>query len=306
MRVRSIAIGLMTLAASSAVAHDSPGDVIHALSHRITLEGPTARLLAARAFEYQSLGQWDAAITDFNGALTLQPRFGAAVQGLAVVQLRAGDLRAAESAARRAIALYEDSVRRAPGEALLAEVLVAQSRWPEALEAWRGALKSPNPEVDWYLGEAECLGRLKRFAEQTDSLSAARLRNPSVVLHRAWIRALVDSGQFDSALREIEAGLAETRWQSSWLLLRARVHGGKGDIAHQHEDALGALAELQARLNPDRPDQWLLAECGIALALAGQPEAALKYEKQARDLGAPSADLLEISAILAGVPVTAP
>jgi len=33
------------LFAAGAVAHDSPGDVIHALTHRMELEGTTARLL---------------------------------------------------------------------------------------------------------------------------------------------------------------------------------------------------------------------------------------------------------------------
>ena len=37
----------MALASWPVAAHDSPGDVIHALSHRMELEGPTARLLAA-------------------------------------------------------------------------------------------------------------------------------------------------------------------------------------------------------------------------------------------------------------------
>lgn len=270
------------------------------------LEGPTARLLAARGYEYQALAQWEEAIADFNGALALQPRFGAALQGLAAAALRAGDWDAAESAARRAIDLYDDPARRAPGEALLAGVLAAQSRWPEALDAWRRALKSPNPEVDWYLGESECLGQQKRFAEQAESLAAARARNPSVVLHRAWVRALVDADQLDAAMSEIEAGLVNTRWQSTWLLLRARVYEKRGNATLQHEDAMNALAELQGRINPERPDRWLLTECGIALALAGRESAAREYEKQARELGVPSADLLEIEAILAAGSFTAP
>jgi len=270
------------------------------------LEGPTARLLAARGYEYQALAQWEDAIADFSDALALQPRFGAALQGLATASLRAGDWDAAESAARRAVDLYDDPARRAPGEALLAGVLAAQFRWSEALEAWRRALKSPNPEVDWYLGEAECLGQLKRFPEQVESLAAARGRNPSVVLHRAWVRALVDADQLDVAMSEIETGLAKSRWQSTWLLLRARVHEKRGNTARQHEDSINALAELRGRINPDRPDNWLLAECGAALALAGQTDAAREYEKQARELGIPSADLREIDAILAAATVTAP
>lgn len=297
---------LCALAVTPAPAHDSPGDVIHAVSHRIEQEGPTARLLAARAFEYQSLGQWNAAIIDFDGALALQPRFSAALQGLAEAHLRLGHWTDAESAAQRAIALYDDDGRRAPGQALLAQVLEAQTKWPEALDAWREALKAPYPEVDWFLGESRCLGKLGRYDDQASALALARSRNPSVVLHRAWVRAMVDGGQLDAARAEIETGLEKARWQSSWLLLRARVHARQGDTAHQYEDALAALAELQGRINPERPDTWLVTECAIALALAGEETKAREYETQARTLGASGADLLEIDQLLGTGTATQP
>jgi tetratricopeptide (TPR) repeat protein len=296
----------MVLTVAPAPAHDSPGDVIHALSHRMEVEGPTARMLAARAFEYQSLGQWDAAITDFDGALALQPRFSAALQGLAGAHLHLGNWEKAESTARSAMALYDDDGRRAPGAALLAQVLEAQTKWPEALKAWREALKAPYPEVDWFLGESRCLGQLGRYDDQADALALARTRNPSVVLHRAWVRALVDGGQLDAARAEIEAGLEKARWQSSWLLLRARVHAKTGNTGLQHEDALTALAELQGRINPERPDTWLVTECAIALALAGEEARAREYEKQARALGVPGADLLEIDQLLGTGTATPP
>lgn len=262
------------------------------------LEGATARLLAARAFEYQSLGQWEAAIDDFNEALKLEPRFGAALHGLAAAELKQRDWISAEAAAARAIALYEDDARRAPGEALLAQVFSAQSRWAEAEAAWSRALKSSTPEVDWFLGQAICLGQLKRFDDQVDALARATSRNPSGVLHRAWIRALVDAGQLDTAMAEIEKGLGDARWQSTWLLLRARAYAAQGNWERQYADAALALAELRSRINPDRPEPWLVAECGIAQALSNDAEGARAYEKQARELGVPSADLLEISQIL--------
>jgi tetratricopeptide (TPR) repeat protein len=297
---------LLVLCAGPVAAHDSPGDVIHALSHRIEIEGPTARLLAARAVEYQSLGDWSAAIEDFDRAVALQPRFGAALQGLAAAHLHQQDWAAAEAAARGAIDLYTEPGQRAPGEALLAQTLAAQSRWEEALTAWRGALQSPSPEVDWFLGEATCLGRLGRFSDQVLALAAAKSRNPSVVLHRAWVRALVDGGQLDAAETEIEKGLGQARWQSTWLLLRARVHGRRGDLARQQADAALALAELESRMNPERPDAWLTTECGLALALSGDVEGARICEKQARDLGVPGADLLEIHQLLGVTTPTSP
>ena len=65
---------------------------------------------------------------------------GADLQGLlAHARAQSPELRAmqaeAEAAAQRAIALYDDDGRRAPGQALLAQVLEAQTKWPEALDA---------------------------------------------------------------------------------------------------------------------------------------------------------------------------
>lgn len=307
-RIRQLgrALGAAALMASPpALAHESPGDVIHALNHRMAQEGPTARLLHARAWEYQALGQWEAAAEDFEAALALQPRFVDAARGLAAAHLEQGDGVAAEAAARLAIRLLPDPANRAPAEALLARALAAQTRWPEAAEAWHRALAAPNPEVDWFLGEAASLGAQGLHEARVRALDAARKRNPSVVLHRAWVRALVDAGDLETASIEIERGLAAARWQSAWLLLRARVHGRRGDIARQQADAARALEELGARIHPDRPDGWLVAEYGIGLALQGDADGARACEKQARDLGVPVADLREIDQLLEAAP-TAP
>lgn len=286
------------IAAPPALAHESPGDVIHALSHRMEQEGPTARLLHARAWEYQALGQWEAAIADFEAALALQPRFVDAARGLAAAELERGDGVAAEAAARRAIRLQPNPAERAPAEALLARALAAQTRWPEATAAWGRALASAHPEVDWFLGESAALAAQGLHEARVRALDAARKRNPSVVLHRAWVRALVDGGDLETAANEIERGLGAARWRSTWLLLRARVHARRGDTAHQHADAARALEELGARIHPERPDGWLVAEYGIGLALQGDAHGARACEKQARELGVPVADLREIGQLL--------
>lgn len=309
MHVRGLLIATGALAATlSAVAHDSPGDVIHALTHRIDTAGPTARLLAARAFEYEYLGQWEAAAADFEAALALQPAYGAAWTGLAQVRLRQGRLDGARAAARQGLELEEDPAKKAPFQAILAEVCSARKDWQPALEAWREALKSPRPEVDWFLGEADCLARLDRYPERAAALAAAAARNPSVVLYRTWVRALVEAGALDEASREIERGLENAHWKSTWLLLRARVHAQRREGAEQEADAAAALEEIRSRWNRDHPDQdpYLIADASLAFALLGEHAEAREFLERARTEGVPDAHLLEIQKLIAPPDATKP
>ncbi|HEY5551139.1 MAG TPA: tetratricopeptide repeat protein [Opitutaceae bacterium] len=293
---------MLLATALPAVAHDSPEHVIHDLSHRIEADGATARLLTARAFEHQAMRNWSAAIADFNAALELQPNHGPAILGCAQTLIHQGALTEAAAVARRGLALNGDAARQAPYHALLAGISARRHEWPEALEAWREALKSPHPEVDWFLGEAECLARLSRFTEQSDALAQAMTRNPSVVLRRTWIRALVDAGELDAASHEIERSSAEARWKSAWLLLSARVCALREDYAGQHAASSAALTEIRSRLNPERPDPQLILESALALAFLGRQEEALASMKQARELGVPEASFRAPELVAIGPP----
>ena len=139
---------------------------------------------------------------------------------------------------------------------------------------------------------AESLARMGRFAEQVDALADAILRNPSVVLQHAWIRALVDAGELDRASNEIETALDRSRWKSTWLLLRARVNGHRNNRAEKLSDAAAALTEIRSRFNPERPTPHLIAEMGNALALLGQNDEARACFDRARELGFPEALLV--------------
>jgi len=291
MAKRRMFIGAITLLTLwlRAVAHDSPSHVIHSLTHRMETEGASARLLTARAYEHRSLGDLNAAIVDFTEALKLKPHYSAALLGNAETLLSEGRWSEAEAVARQGVDTHSDVARQAPYQALLGKIHAGQHRWPEAREAWHAALRSPTPEVDWFLGEAESAGRLSGPAAQVRALAEAVKRNPSIVLRRAWIRALIDAGELEPASREIENSLTETRWRSTWLLMRARIHEQRGELAKQRADATEALTEIRSRMNPDRPDPYLVAEAGNALALLGEQDEARAYLQQARGLGVPEA-----------------
>ncbi|MDA0346652.1 MAG: tetratricopeptide repeat protein [Verrucomicrobia bacterium] len=262
---KGLFVFMMIVSRSS--GHDSPGHVIESLNNRMVEQGATAGLLIDRAFENQSLGNWDAVVEDCLAALEIEPDSRLAIIACTEALLQLDRLDEAESMTRYGIALDGHAQEKTPVYALLARILTRQDHHFEALEAWRAALRSPQPEIDWFLGEAESLGHLLRYKEQVDALSKARERNPSIVLHRAWIRALIDAGDFETALQEIEKGIANTRWKSSWLLLRARIHEQQKRHAEEADDARVALVEIQSRLNTDFPDPYLVKEVDRALAI---------------------------------------
>ena len=278
--------------------HQSPVHVVEDLSENLATQGSSAKLLTARGYEYQSLGNWSAAVADFNAALELDSHARSAIAGCAEASLNLGDFGEAEKMCRRGLALVVEPAEQAPYYALLARIMTRESRWLDALDAWQMALLSPQSEVDWFLGESEALARLGRLKERVKALSQAIERNPSIVLRRAWIRALVDAGEFDVASREIERGISQSRWQSFWLLLRAQVHGQNQNHDEQRVDAATAFAEIKSRLSPEYPDPYLLVEAAKALAYLGDQGEALAYLEKARSHGVSEKELSLVAQLM--------
>lgn len=268
---RFLSVLLWSLLAGSqgARGHDSPSHRIEALTLRMEVEGPRADSLTDRGFEYNALGDWSSAVADFEAALKLSPHSWAALSGCAEACLQLGRWEQMSSLAREGISRRGSPAMQAPFYALLAQSLMKQQKWEQALEAWNGALKSPNPEIDWYLGLSVTLDHLKEYGLQVKALAEARKRNPSVVLYRTWLLALVNAGQFELALTEVNRELEDARWKSSWFLLRARIYQGLKNKDAQVHDAKAALEEILLRLNPQRPDPQLVMERNQALTLLG-------------------------------------
>ena len=289
-----IAASTVFLFVFPARGHRSPNQVAEALSERIEADGASVRLLTNRAYEHQSLGNWPAAVADFRAAIELEPRSRFSILGCAEALLHTDDWPQADAMAQRGLALDENAASLAPFHALRARVFYRQHRWLDALEAWRGALRSPHPEIDWFLGEAECLARLARHPERVEAIAQAMTRNPSIVLRRAWIRALVDAGEFEVAFREIDRGMSKARWKSSWLLLRARIHGENQRVAEQKVDAMAAWLELRNRVRSALSDPYLVKDAAWALGYLGECDQALAHVEKARLLGVPEMELLPI------------
>jgi tetratricopeptide (TPR) repeat protein len=182
---------------------------------------------------------------------------------------------------------------------LRAEIRGRGGEVEKALEDCEWALRhSPNIELEWYLTRGELQSRLGRFREAARGLSEGWARTGSAVLEVEYIEALIDGGQFGQALEKIEPLLAEARWRSSWLIRRARVELGQGQIAAAQGDLLAAVQEITARLQGAQLESGLLADRALAYALLGDVGLARQDYIRAKKMGADAATLLRLESLL--------
>lgn len=259
-----------TLASSPAQAHHSPSEVIVALSEKIDAGNQTASLFTRRGDEYRALNESEFAIADYRSALELAENYLPALYGLAHTYLKQQCYGDVALVARQGIAAAANPDEAGSFHAVLARIYEKQEQWQQAAQQWQHSLASSRPQVDWFLGEARALEKLARNEEAKTSLATAMTRNPSTVLHRAWLGALILCGDTDEAAVYIEAGLARARWKSSWLLLRARLRLAQEQPVAARQDAAAAIHEIDARLNPESPNPFLAADRAAALTIMSQ------------------------------------
>jgi len=261
---------LITLVVSpQACAHHSPSEVVEALTERIEASKPTAMLLVRRGDEYRAIAEPQLAVDDYQAALKLKPSSMPALHGLAHASFNQQHFDKAIKASQQGIAAAKNIDATGPFHAILARIYEQQEKWEQALTEWKHAIAVSQPDINWFLGEARLLSKLNRHHDAYLSLEAALERNPSVVLRRAWIKSLIDSGQANQASQHIEAGLARARWKSSWLLLRARLELSQNQPEAAKRDAELTLKEIEKRWNPAAANPFLTASRDQALAILG-------------------------------------
>ena len=268
-------------------AHDSPEHVVEILTARMEVVGERPDLLWRRATEHRALRDLPAAGRDLKRALKLNPRFLPALTDLSRVQLAQGHRRRALWTLDRAFAFVRDEPGRSPLRMLRAEIFVEAGDFEKALvECDRALRHAEGTPLDWYLTRSQIQCRLGRFNEAVTGLQAGFELTGSAVLEVECIDAMIDAGRFGEALQQIEPILADSRWQASWLVRRARVRLGTGDISTAHADLLAAIRELNQRLNSPFPDPGLLTDRGLASALLGDIAPARRDLGEAKRLGA--------------------
>jgi len=295
-----ILLGAVWLAGWPVGAHDSPEHVIEGLTARIEAEPRRADLFWRRAVEHRVLGQLSAASRDLRQALRLQQDYLPALTELSRVQLAQGHRREALAVVNRALSLVPDEAGRAPLRMVRAEVRGQAGDWQGALADCNAALTNATgvAELDWYLTRSQFQCRLGQFAAAAAGLQEGFERTGSAVLEVESIDALIDGGFFAEAAGKIEPLLEECRWQANWLIRRARVRLGQGEVCAGQTDLLAAIQELNSRLSGAHPDAGLLANRGLAYALLGDAGPARRDLDAARKLGADDESLRRLTLAL--------
>lgn len=284
----------------SLIAHDSPEHVVEILTARMETVGERADLLWRRAVEYRALRNHHAAAKDLKRAIRLRRDYLPAYLDLSRVQMNLGQRRRALWTIRRALRLPQSEAGRAPLRMVKAEVLAESGKPAEALnECDRALAVVAQGELDWYLTRSQLQCRLGRFDEAVGGLRRGFELTGSAVLEVECLDAMIDAGQFTEALQKVEEGLNESRFQSSWLLRRARIRLGQGSIAGGHQDLADAIVEMNRRLHPKHPESGLLSERGFAYALLGDVELARRDLLAAQQAGADAGMLRRLEVALA-------
>ncbi|HXG49746.1 MAG TPA: hypothetical protein VNO52_19165, partial [Methylomirabilota bacterium] len=206
-----------------APAHDSPEALVNRYSALMAAHGVTPLLLAKRAEEYAVLGELDKAAADWEQLLQLQPRSLNALTELSKVRLESGRLTEAMSSVNQALALPAHPEEQAPLYLIRAHIHRARGDLTNALADCERFFVHPVPDVDAFILRSQLQLRLQQWEAALVGLREGWERTGSAVLETHWIEALVDAGRPAEALAQIERRLPETRWQSSWLLRRARA-----------------------------------------------------------------------------------
>jgi tetratricopeptide (TPR) repeat protein len=185
-----------------------------------------------------------------------------------------------------------------------AEILRPRGEHEKALEDVNEAIKEYPGTVEWYLLRSQIQARLKLKSDRVKGLEAGITETGSGLLETEWIDALIDDGQHARAMEMIESELKASRWKSSGLIRRAKVHLTSENPAKGKADLQAAVDELGKRINTASPDPLLLADRRLARELLGNRDEARKDYEAARNKGVTDEWLRERLAALTRKPAT--
>lgn len=276
---------LCALCVIPSFAHDGPEHDIEELTERISKEGASADLLLQRAVEYQVIKNIPAAIKDLEHAEQLEPGVPAILRELGRAYFAVGKTNEALNTVTRGLGTDATGADRAALLMVRSDILRPRKEFEKALEDADAAVKEYPNNVDWYLERSQLQALLKRTKERVAGLEQGIKETGSGLLQIEWIDALLDDGQHAKALEKIEAELASSRIQSSWLIRRAKVRLATKQTDAAKTDLEAALKELNSRMSGSAPDPSLLADRGLAQELLGDHDAAHKDYTRAKDRG---------------------
>lgn len=141
-------------------------DAIDAYNQSLKLNALNAKGFTYRGVALQHLGESDAAMRDFDQALSIDPNVSAAWQGKAATYIETGEYRLAIKAADRAIELSHSADDKVENAYLLRGFALNRlEKFDEALSAFDKAIEIDSKRLDLWQNKAYTLTKLGRFVE---------------------------------------------------------------------------------------------------------------------------------------------
>ena len=272
MRTVSIAIlSLSLVGITTSWVHKDIHEVIATLTAEIA-KAPTADLYYRRATEHRAHQDTEKALADLRQALELAPENTTYLTALIQLhQYKATALPHIE----KYLSIANTPAQKYEATFLLAEHQHYQKQNREALKHTE-LLQQKHPEHSTALDilHADILKALDRPSDAANILKQSWQRTHSIVIFNQWVDTALTAGQTTEVLPHIEHELENSRLRSSWLIRRARARLILDQKSQAESDLQEALAEINKRLNPNRPDLTLIADRGLIHALLGNQEAA--------------------------------
>lgn len=286
-----------------AAPHDGPAKRIVALTKRMATVGRTAELLYQRSLCHLEMRSRRMALLDLDDAITLQPHHRSALLERVRVLAALGQSQRALAAAEQAGAHLKSGAMAAKLSFIEAMILTRLGRHGDALRRTRATGTATQDDIATALLRSTLQARLGLHAERerelrlrVERMRAARCVLPAV--ENEWIDALIATGNLDRAHTIVAQRLRESRFQSRWLLRRARIHRSSGAQKRAQADALAALRELTQRIRPRNPDLLLVADRAEALWLLGRMAEAKQDRALLRRRAFPELLLLKLGTAL--------
>jgi tetratricopeptide (TPR) repeat protein len=141
-------------------------DAVDAYNRSLQLNARNAKGFTYRGVALQHLGNYDAAMRDFEQALSISPNESAAWQGKAANYIETGEYHLAVKAADRAVELSQDPADKIENAYLLRGFALNRlEKYEEALPAFDKAIEIDSKRLDLWQNKAYTLTKLGRFVE---------------------------------------------------------------------------------------------------------------------------------------------
>jgi predicted Zn-dependent protease len=259
MTRRAVMVLLVVALAAPLSAHEGMHEQIAQVTAEIVRRPHDAALFLKRAELYRLHGDWQEASRDYDRARRIDPALTAVDLGAGLLLLDRGRPAAALEPLHRYVKARDEDSR---GHIALARALRSTGKPSEAAGEYAAALASiPRPEPELVLDHAHALVAAKRAGEALESLDTMQARlGPLVTLQLAAIEIEVSSGNYDAALRRVDAAETAAVRKETWLERRGNIlhrAGRDAEARSAYQAALDALASLPAERRFTRAIQQL-------------------------------------------------